>query len=127
MKKNEFNFSSADENTRIHAREWLPTGEPRAVLQISRGGEEQVQCYEELAEYFTKQGFIVVENASSDSAVPGYSQEALYRCLKIVKKKYPDVPYLLFGLFQGAFGAARRQAPSAWRIWLFSWHRPLDF
>ena len=37
MVQTEFTFPSADGKTSIHAVEWLPEGEVRAVLQIAHG------------------------------------------------------------------------------------------
>ena len=42
MARNEFTFPSADGKTQIHAVEWLPDGEVRAVLQISHGVSEYI-------------------------------------------------------------------------------------
>ncbi len=62
MTRKEFYFSSADKKTKIHAVEWQPEGTPKAVLQISHGVTEHMLRYEELAEYFTRQGYVVVGN-----------------------------------------------------------------
>ena len=60
MVRNEFTFPSADGHTAIHAVEWVPEGEVRAVLQISRGVAEYILRYEPFAEYLTTHGFAVV-------------------------------------------------------------------
>ena len=60
MVRNEFTFLSADGKTPIHAVEWLPEGQVRAVLQISHGVAEYVLRYEPFAEYLTARGFAVV-------------------------------------------------------------------
>lgn len=119
MKKNEFYFLSADKKTNIHAVEWLPEGEPKAILQISHGVTEHMLRYGELAEYFTSRGFIIVGNdhlghgtSIADGAKPMYFgpkdswhwvQEDMYTCLKLTKRKYPNLPYLLLGLSLGSF------------------------
>ena len=43
MVRNEFTFLSADGKNLIHAVEWLPEGQARAVLQISHGVSEYIQ------------------------------------------------------------------------------------
>lgn len=119
MTKNEFYFSSADKKTRIHAVEWLPEGEPKAVLQISHGVTEHILCYEELAEYFTARGFVVTGNdhlghgtSIAEGAKPMYFgpkdswlwvQEDMYTCLKFTKERYQNLPYILLGLSLGSF------------------------
>lgn len=102
MTKNEFYFSSADSATRIHVVEWLPEGEPKAVLQISHGAAQHVLGYEKLAEFFTNHGFVVVGSDYADHDIRHCGQEEMQTCLKITKGKYPDIPYLLLGMSQGA-------------------------
>ena len=46
MVRHEFTFPSADKKTQIHAVEWRPDGEVRAVLQISHGVSEYILRYE---------------------------------------------------------------------------------
>lgn len=119
MTRKEFYFSSADKKTRIHAVEWQPEGTPKAVLQISHGVTEHMLRYEELAEYFTKQGYVVVGNdhlghgtSIAEGAKPMYFgpkdswhwvQEDMYTCLKLTKRHYPNLPYILLGLSLGSF------------------------
>ena len=60
MVRNEFTFPSADKKTAIHAVEWLPEGQPAAVLQISHGVAEYCLRYEPFAEFMTALNFAVV-------------------------------------------------------------------
>ena len=60
MVRHEFTFLSADGKTPIHAVEWLPESQVRAVLQISHGVSEYILRYEPFAEYLTARGFAVV-------------------------------------------------------------------
>lgn len=94
MTGNKFYFSSADKTIRVHAVEWLPVGEPKAVLQIFAGHAEQILRYEELAEYFISHGFAVIRSEH-------FAQEEVQFCVKSIKKKYPDIPCLLLGICQG--------------------------
>lgn len=119
MTRNEFYFPSADRKTKIHAVEWLPDGEPKAVLQIAHGVTEHMLRYEEMAEYFTQRGFVVVGNdhlghgySIAEGAAPMYLgpegswfwvERDMYTCQKMVKKEYPDIPYMLLGLSLGSF------------------------
>lgn len=119
MKRNEFYYLSADGKTKIHGAEWLPEREPKAVLQISHGVTEHILRYEEMAEYFTKQGFVVVGNddighgtSIAEGAEPMYFgpkdswlwvQRDMYTCLKMTKKRYPKIPYILLGFSLGSF------------------------
>ena len=54
--KKEFYFPSSDGYNQLHVVEWLPEGEPKAVLQICHGMVEHIQRYDEFARFLTKQG-----------------------------------------------------------------------
>lgn len=90
MSKQEFYFSSANQKAGTRAVEWLPEGEPKAVLHICCDSAEHMQCGEELAKYFALQGFVVI-------ACNHYEQKEMHYCLQTVKHKYADVPHLLLG------------------------------
>lgn len=102
MTKNEFYFSSANEKAGMRAVEWVPEGEPKAVLYLLHDVAEQVHCYEALTEFFTAQGFVVVDGACQNQGCLPYGTEEMHTCLSVMKRKYPDVPYLLMGLAKGA-------------------------
>ncbi len=119
MTKKEFYFPSADGKTKIHAVEWLPEGTPKAVLQIAHGVTEHILAYEELAEYFTGKGFIVVGNdhlghglSIAEGAQPMYFgpedswlwvEEDMHTCQKLTKEEFADIPYFMLGLSLGTF------------------------
>ena len=119
MIQNEFYYLSADSKTTIHAVEWCPEQEPKAVLQIAHGVTEHMLCYTEMAEYFTARGMVVVGNdhlghglSIARDAEPMYFgpenswkwvEEDVYTCFQKCKKKYPDIPYFVLGLSLGSF------------------------
>ncbi len=123
MQKTEFYFSSSDEIHDIHAVVWRPEGDVRAVLQISHGMTEYVNRYEELAEYLTARGILVVGNdhlghgqsvireeewgffASGDAG--GKVVRDLHTLMQRMRKEYPKVPYFLLGHSMGSFMARR--------------------
>ena len=47
--KREFRYPSRDGVTGIHAVEWIPEGEVKAVLQICHGMTEYINRYDEFA------------------------------------------------------------------------------
>ncbi|MBQ2301952.1 MAG: alpha/beta hydrolase, partial [Oscillospiraceae bacterium] len=57
---NSFCFLSSDGKTEIHCEEWLPEGEPKAVLQIVHGIAEYVHRYNDFAEFLAENGIAVV-------------------------------------------------------------------
>ena len=102
MTDNEFYFSSAKRKAGMRTVEWVPEGEPRAILHIfqSRGATE---CYqEEMAEFFQQQGFAVIDSSCPETMEISQTEEELYTCIYNVKRKYPDIPYLLVGISRGA-------------------------
>ncbi|MCD8054601.1 MAG: alpha/beta hydrolase [Lachnospiraceae bacterium] len=109
-------YASADQRTRIHAREWLPEGCPKAVIQISHGITENMGRYEGIAEYFVKMGYAVVGNdhlghgqsiENSDSFMYcGHWEwlvEDTWRLLCFMKHQYPGLPYYIVGFSLGSF------------------------
>jgi alpha-beta hydrolase superfamily lysophospholipase len=105
---------SADGKTTIHAIEWLPEGDVRAVLQIAHGVSEYAERYAPLAEFLTQRGYAVTANdhiGHGQSLTPGApiahftSADAvvddMYRLRNLEGKKFPARSYFLLGLFHG--------------------------
>lgn len=116
MIKNEFTFPSADGKTTIHAIEWLPDGEVRAVLQIAHGVSEYAQRYEPLAEFLSARGYAVAANdhiGHGQSMTPGAPAahftsadivvDDLYQLRNLEGKKFPGKPYFLLGHSMGSY------------------------
>ena len=60
--KKEFEFLSADGEHRVHAQEWIPEGEVKAVVQICHGMVEYIDRYDEFARYLNDRGYYVTGN-----------------------------------------------------------------
>ena len=119
MVRNEFTFPSADGHTSIHAVEWAPEGEIRAVLQISHGVAEYILRYEPFAEYLTAHGFAVVGHdhlGHGQSVAEGAARlyfgpkgswnwvvDDIYTRRQLAGKRFPGVPYFLLGHSMGSF------------------------
>ena len=119
MVRNEFTFLSADGKTPIHAVEWLPEDQVRAVLQISHGVAEYILRYEPFAEYLTARGFAVVGHdhlGHGQSVAEGSARlyfgpkgswnwvvDDIDRRRNLAKEKFPQVPYFLLGHSMGSF------------------------
>ncbi len=52
-------YPSADGVHTIHARRWLPQGQPRAVVQIVHGVAEHIGRYDHVARFLQEHGFAV--------------------------------------------------------------------
>ena len=117
--KQDLYYDSVDGEHKIHAVEWDPEGEPKAVLQIIHGMTEYVGRYDEFASFLADHGFCVVGNdhiGHGDSVNSpddyGYFREKNgNKCLledirtlqEMTRKKYPDVPYSILGHSMGSF------------------------
>ena len=117
--KNEFEFLSADGSSRVHAQEWIPEGEVKAVVQICHGMVEYIDRYHEFADFLTKHGVYVVGHDHLGHGKSVVSQEKLgffhetdgnaYVIADIQQlrmqtaKKYPGVPYFIMGHSMGSF------------------------
>ena len=124
--RNEFYYDSVDGEHKIHAVEWDPEGEPRAVLQIIHGMTEYVGRYDEFASFMADHGFCVVGNdhlghgdSVNSSDDYGYFREKNgNRCLledirtlrDMTREKYPDIPYFILGHSMGSFLARQFMA-----------------
>lgn len=116
---NSFNFLSSDGKTKIHGEEWLPAGEPKAVLQIAHGIAEYVHRYNDFAAFLAENGIAVVGEdhiGHGHSVAPGaphifFAEKDgwnkvvadIHTVRKIYGKKYPAVPYFLMGHSMGSF------------------------
>lgn len=117
--KKEFYFLSSDGINQIHAIEWIPEGEPKAVLQICHGMTEHIERYSEFANFLAEHGYYVVGHdhlghgksvASADKL--GFFHEKngneyvvadIHQLRKDTQKKYPGVPYFMMGHSMGSF------------------------
>lgn len=117
--KKEFYYPSKDGITQIHAVEWIPEGDVKAVLQICHGMVEYIERYHEFAEFMGKHGIYVVghdhlghgKSVVSDEKL-GYFGEPkgnsyviadIHKLRVQTVEKYPNVPYFMLGHSMGSF------------------------
>ena len=119
MARNEFTFPSADGKTQIHAVEWLPDGEVRAVLQIAHGVSEYILRYEPFADYLTAHGFAVVghdhlghgSSTTPDGKPMYFGPKGSWNWVvqdietrrRLAKERFPNTPYFMLGHSMGSF------------------------
>lgn len=115
----EFYFPSSDGVHSVHVQEWLPDGQPRAVVQLVHGIAEHVSRYDHFARFLTAHGYYVCGDdhlghgkTASTSEELGYTCERdgwihmvddLYALRRLTGEKYPGIPYLLLGHSMGSF------------------------
>lgn len=118
MKKN-LTFLSSDEKTMIHAVEWLPEGEPKAIVQLVHGMVEYIERYDDFANFLASKGFMVVGHdhlghGQSVQSVEdwGYISEDcparhlirdIHRLRVDIQKKNPGIPYFIAGHSMGSY------------------------
>ena len=119
MIKREFTYPSKDGKTQIHAIEWIPDQEVKAVLQICHGMVEYVDRYHEFAAYLAEKGFYVTghdhlghgKSVTSEEEYGYFPQPDGNKCVildihnlrKMTSEKYPEVPYFMLGHSMGSF------------------------
>lgn len=117
--KNHFYYPSQDNQTQIHAIEWIPKCGVKAILQISHGMVEHIERYDAFADYLSKRGFYVVgqdhlgHGASvTDDEKHGYFHDThgnehvigdIHKLRQITTSRYPNVPYFILGHSMGSF------------------------
>lgn len=117
--KTEAFFNSSTGKNKIHTVVWKDdTQEPVGVVQIAHGVAEHIERYDEFARFLVGNGFVVCGNdhlghgrsvntldelgciAEKDGDVRMVDDmHILYR---IMQKRYPDLPYFLFGHSMGS-------------------------
>lgn len=118
MRKEEFYFDSVCNTNKIHAIKWVPEGTPLCVVQIVHGMSEYIERYEEFAAFLAERNILVVggdhlgHGKSMGDNPPGYFckeqphkvlVEDVYTLKNMIKKEYPDIPYVVFGHSMGSF------------------------
>lgn len=110
------NFFVSSGGRHIWHREWLPEGEPRAVVAICHGFAEHSGRYAHVAEYLNQRGYAVVAldlrgHGLSDGPrayVQSFNEylNDLGRFLRLVREKHPGLPVFLLGHSMGGGVAA---------------------
>ncbi|XCP85253.1 alpha/beta fold hydrolase [Roseburia hominis] len=117
--KQEFTYPSRDGATRIHAIEWKPEGEIKAVLQMCHGMVEYIDRYDAFARFLNEHGYYVVGHdhlghggSVRSEELHGYFHDTrgnecvigdIHKLRLITKEKYPDIPYFMLGHSMGSF------------------------
>ena len=115
----DFTFESSTGHNIIYARKCVPEGEVRGVVQVAHGIAEHIGRYEAFMSFLAENGFVAVANdhlghgrSARDAAEKGlfakengwtYAVDDMAKLHDMMKKEYPDVPYILFGHSMGSF------------------------
>lgn len=117
--KQEFYYPSRDGVTQIHAVEWIPDGEVKAILQICHGMVEHIERYNDFAEFLSKHGIYVVghDHLGHGKSVTlsdklGFFHEKdgnacviadIQQLRMRTERKYPNILYFMIGHSMGSF------------------------
>lgn len=111
-------YPSADGRHTVRGAEWLPQGEPRAVVQIVHGVAEHVGRYDHVARFLTQHGIAVCGEdhlghgrTVEDGRYGYFAQKGgwgllvkdIRRLRELEGEKYPGVPYVMLGHSMGSF------------------------
>jgi len=136
--ENTITYPSATGNCTIVAREWLPEGSVKAVVQLVHGMAEHITRYRHLAGYLNSLGYAVYgdDHAGHGDSVNGsgkkgfFAEQDGWSCMiadiktlhQTALKKYPNVKHILYGHSMGSF-LARTYAsryPDDFNAYIFS-------
>ncbi len=108
-------FKSFD-GKEIYVYEWLDVKEFVGIVQIIHGMTEHAKRYAEFANFLNKHGFIVIADdhrghGKTDLNSLGYCKGNMFRdtvrdeieLTAYYQKKYPQLPYFIFGFSYGSF------------------------
>ncbi len=116
----EIKYPSSDGIHTIHAEIYSPKGiAPKGIVEIAHGMVDYVERYRPLAEFLTKEGYILAGNdhlghgkSVNDESELGYFAKKggvdfviadLYEMNKYLHEKYPTLPVILLGHSMGSF------------------------
>ena len=107
LHKEHFYYNSTAGTTKIHAVRFVPSGEIKAILQISHGMVEHIERYEDFALFLNSKGILVTGNdhlghgksINSPKDFGYFSKKDgntavlydVYQLTQITKEKYPDI------------------------------------
>lgn len=117
-----FYIPSSDGKSRIHGVQWVPSGEVKAVIQVTHGMIEHIGRYETFAETMNQAGIAVIGHDHlghgltarpgmlgqfAETAGAGYVLEDIKRVAEYTNRQYPGVLHILFGHSMGSFFGRR--------------------
>ena len=130
---NEFTFPSSNEQNLIYCREYIPEGEPRAIVQLAHGIAEHILRYDEFARTLASRGYIVVGNdhlghgrsIASPEELGWFGEsrgwehvlEDMHTLHRLTRTRHPGLAYFMLGHSMGSFLV---------RCYVIRYREPLD-
>ena len=115
----DFTFPSSTGKNEIHARKCTPDGTPRAVVQIEHGIAEHINRYDDFMEFLAENGIVAVgdDHLGHGQSIRNPEEQGIFaeengwdyvlkdvdQLRNLMRKDYPDLPYIFFGHSMGSF------------------------
>lgn len=127
----DFSYPSSDEIHTVHAREWIPEGSPRGVVQIVHGVAEHIGRYDAVARFLAAHGYVVCGEDHLGHGLtaggkfgyfgPKHGWDLVVRDVRRLRElegeKHLNLPYVILGHSMGSFLA---------RTYLIRWPGTVD-
>ncbi|MCI8303800.1 MAG: alpha/beta hydrolase [Lawsonibacter sp.] len=113
----DFSYPSSDGIHTVHAREWVPEGRPRCVVQIVHGVAEHIGRYDQTARFLASRGYLVCGEDHLGHGLtaggkfgyfgPRHGWDLVVRDVRRLRElegeKFPSLPYVILGHSMGSF------------------------
>lgn len=113
----DFSFPSCDGIHTCHAKEWVPEGRPRGVVQIVHGVAEHIGRYDPAARFLASHGYVVCGEDHLGHGLTaggkfgyfgpknGWSlvSRDIRRLRELGAERHPSLPYVMLGHSMGSF------------------------
>lgn len=127
----DLSYPSSDKIHAIHAREWVPEGSPRGVVQIVHGVAEHIGRYDSAARFLAAHGYVVCGEDHLGHGLtaggkfgyfgPKHGWDLVVRDVRRLRElegeKHLNLPYVILGHSMGSFLA---------RTYLIRWPGTVD-
>ena len=113
----DFSYPSSDKIHTVHAREWVPEGRPRGVVQIVHGVAEHIGRYDSAARFLASRGYVVCGEDHLGHGLTAGGKFGYFgpkngwdlvardvrRLRQLEGEKLPNLPYVILGHSMGSF------------------------
>lgn len=117
IQTHDFSYPSSDGVHTCHAREWIPEGRPRGVVQIVHGVAEHIGRYDQLARFLASRGYAVCGEDHLGHGLTAGGKFGYFgpkngwnlvvrdvrRLRELAGEKFPGLPYVILGHSMGSF------------------------